>query len=104
MNNIKLPRTFLVFMGTILLFVIIGVRSPATIASLTPPNPNLSAPEPFLMAATPSPELKVIDSSAGKQYQLHIMDASFEVEVHCQQGTQPEMHNHDGLHALHCNK
>ncbi|NJO45467.1 MAG: hypothetical protein HC835_07425 [Oscillatoriales cyanobacterium RM2_1_1] len=68
------------------------------------PDPTITAPASFQVAAMTPLQLKVIDSSSGKKYQLHVMDASYEVEVHCGQATKPVMHNHDGLHALHCEK
>lgn len=92
----KLSQTLLFIVGSVAAFLI-TVISPVIVAYAFPDSSSLT-----LSSAAALPELKTVDAESGKKYELHIMNPADEVEVYCHEGTQPELHNHDGLYALHC--
>ena len=92
----KLSQTLLFIVGSVAA-CLITVISPLMVANAFPDSSNLI----FTNAAV-SPALKIVDAEGREKYELHIMNSLDEVEVYCNEGTQPELHNHDGLYALHC--
>ncbi|MGB3535158.1 MAG: hypothetical protein WBA13_16795 [Microcoleaceae cyanobacterium] len=91
----KLSQTLLFIVGSVAAFFITVISS-AIIAYAFPNSSSL------ILSSAVSPELKIVEADGGNKYQLHIMNSADEVEVYCHEGTQPEIHNHDGLYALHC--
>jgi hypothetical protein len=92
----KLSQTLLFIVGSVAAFFITVISS-AIIAYAFPDSSSL-----ILTATAVSPELKIVEAEGRPKYELHIMNPADEVEVYCHEGTQPELHNHDGLYALHC--
>ena len=92
----KLSQTLLFIVGSVAAFLIVVISS-AIVAYAFPDSSNL-----IFSSTTVSPELKIVDAEGSQKYELHIMNAADEVEVYCNEETKPELHNHDGLYALHC--
>jgi hypothetical protein len=92
----KLSQTLLFIVGSIAAFLITVISS-AIIAYAFPDSSNF-----ILTSAAVSPELKTVDAEGSTKYELYIMNSADEVEVYCHEETKPELHNHDGLYALHC--
>jgi len=92
----KLSPILLFIVGSVAAFFI-TVISPAIVAYAFPDSSSL-----MLSSTATSPELKIVEAEGSQKYELHMMNSTDEVEVYCHEGTQPELHNHDGLYALHC--
>ncbi len=92
----KLSQTLLFIIGSVAAFFIIVISS-AIITYAFPDSSDL-----IFTSAAVSPELKTVEAGSEKKYELHMMNSADEVEVYCHEGTKPELHNHEGLYALHC--
>lgn len=92
----KLSQTLLFIIGSVAAFLIV-VISPIIVAYAFPDSSSLIS-----TSTAVSPELKIVEAEGRQKYELHMMNPADEVEVYCHEGTKPELHNHEGLYALHC--